>query len=374
MKKIEDTKLLTIQAFWAVLAKGTPPTIDLINQWMTDNDKGTRRRNDISEVLKTCWADLAKRTHLQRSIPGIPDDTLQLVIQLRENMHQLARAEFDKEATEVKENADNRVAQAEALATQADIKTTKALEALQRAGQEIVTAQEQQNATEQRLAHTEGTLRAEIANHMATKIRLAEVETIATGLKAELQAARTDHAAMLTAESDRYTQMQRTLLQQVDDGKTAQARLARQLEKNEQRLIEKENDTSARERAFNEQRAQLSAELGLEKGMVAALNKQISDLQASLANKEAEAIALRSAHQQQGMVLEQRSAELASMAGVSVDGLREIVTESFVAGENVVMSMLDKKLAKTLIASLDQKRRDEYALNVCQAIGASLRR
>lgn len=279
MKKSDDTALLTAEAFWTILASGSKPTIDLVNGWMVQHNKGTRRRNDISDALKDCWEALAKRAQLHHAIPGIPDDTVQLVIQLRDRMVDLARAEFATDVVEINARADARVAQAQTLAQQADNKAVKAHQALASAGEELAKAGELQRNTEQRWAVAEDALLAEKDAHHAARIRVAELEATSSSLATELATAQRTHAAALQAEGSRFSEMQRTLLLQVDDAKTQQSKLVRQLEKLDDRLNDKIRDAAARERELTEQSAQLRAELGLQHGTVAALNKQLADLQ-----------------------------------------------------------------------------------------------
>ena len=106
MQRSEEVRsVLTPQAFWAILASGRQPTVDLVSEWMSTHGHGKPNRTVISHGIKSCWAEVGKKVALYDSIPGIPPETVRLVIALRDDMLAVARHELDEEKVEIERNA-----------------------------------------------------------------------------------------------------------------------------------------------------------------------------------------------------------------------------------------------------------------------------
>lgn len=128
MKRKDESTLLATQGFWAVLAEGTPPTVDKVNAWLESSGHGRRDRNLIAEVVKNCWATVGERTQQASELPGVPKEAVDLFLRLRDDLMKICRAEFDEERAHLEAEAKRATEAAQLLSTEAE-NTVKAADA-----------------------------------------------------------------------------------------------------------------------------------------------------------------------------------------------------------------------------------------------------
>lgn len=143
MKRKDESTLLATQGFWAVLAEGTPPTVDKVNAWLESSGHGRRDRNLIAEVVKKCWAIVGERTQQTSELPGVPKEAVDLFLRLRDDLMNVCRAEFDEERAHIEGAANRATEAAQLLRTEAE----SAMKAADAARDAALTRCEELNVT-----------------------------------------------------------------------------------------------------------------------------------------------------------------------------------------------------------------------------------
>ena len=359
MSRNEETHVLTSQGFFEILATGSAPTVDLVNEWMEKNGHAKRNRNAISAALKNCWDSLGKRIQQNTSIDGIPDDMVMMVVTLRDKMLDLARGEFESDTTEIK-----RQAQIECEEAKAKLLKTEEITAGLR--QLVASTEEELNRTRSDFEETskqrealEKKLAVETERNEQNKRRLeAFTEDLISknrALSALVEAMQAEHATALKAEAERSATLHRSMLQQVDDAKTGNAKLSKTIEKLEERLITRERESQQRERELADMRAALSAALGEEKGRTNMLQDRVAELLAVIKENNALQELLKTD-------MAKLQSELEVRAKITNAELEKALSEAFLAGEASITSTMDKKAAKAILSGLNPKRSDDYAM------------
>ncbi|MBN3729469.1 hypothetical protein [Burkholderia sp. Tr-20390] len=273
MKRKEETVILAEEAFWAILASGKPPTVDLINAWLLERGNGKRDRNVVNSVAKECWEKVAGRVKDSFALPGIPAETVGLFVKLREDLLAVARAELDADRAEVEsatraaiEAARQEVISAqgerdEALAARRETAAAFEAVAAERDGlrKELLTAQQSNEAERERR------IRAE----KALEVLSARMEAETSRFAAEREA----------AEADRKRQLLEI------DGLRVELRATKEAEKDAHAKL---NDTVARERDLAARAAELVEQLGVAKGAERVLSAQVGDMSRDIERLRAE--------------------------------------------------------------------------------------
>jgi len=278
MNRTEQTKTLTGQAFWAILATGKPPTVDLVNDWLETGGHGKRQRNAISEALKECWGELGKRSDQTRTIPGIPQETINLVVSLRDNMLELARNEFETDKTEIQRVADLAVAQAQETLKAAEAAVARAREDLLECETRIEHLQAEKLAGIERASAAEAKLDAEVNRSRDLLTQISNLESDLALARRELSELKLKHDIEMASEKRAYADMRRLLQQQYDNERTERQAGAKKLEDLQAQLKDANERASSREREIHQQNAALSADLGKLQGASATLNQQLEAL------------------------------------------------------------------------------------------------
>ncbi|WP_175857900.1 hypothetical protein [Burkholderia anthina] len=143
MIRKDETRQLTETAFWTLLPTGTVPTVDSVNAWLDEQGHGRRNRNVISDTLKGCWSALGTRVREINTLPGIPDETVQLVLKLRDDMLALARQQFADERAELERDAGVQIEAARREAADARAAAEEAKQGKREADSAFVTLQEE---------------------------------------------------------------------------------------------------------------------------------------------------------------------------------------------------------------------------------------
>ena len=112
-----DTRALTQDAFWALLAEGRKPTVQAVQDWFVARGLTRRNGNTISSALTEGWQSLGERLKQEQALPGLPDDVAELVLKLRSRMCELAAEGYTEEraALEARMNEVRRAAETQAL-------------------------------------------------------------------------------------------------------------------------------------------------------------------------------------------------------------------------------------------------------------------
>lgn len=279
-QRAEETKALAFSAFWAILAEGKPPTVDLIMERLVADGHERRNRNQIAEQLKACWAEVGRKTVADRTIPGLPSETIDLVVALRDNLLGVCKKEFaeDVERNRIElqkavSDADSRVAEAESRAAIERNAAHALEERLALLQSELSTSNENSLRLQEALANSR--VAAEAAQQRCTALTEERDKLIA-----RFDAAESRYKQAMQREDDRYKELQRSTMQQLDDERTRSGKLARQIESLEGRLQSGRDELSAAMRTHSMEQAHLSAELGEARGRVEMLQLQAERLQA----------------------------------------------------------------------------------------------
>lgn len=278
MNRTEQTKTLTGQAFWVILATGKPPTVDLVNDWLETGGHGKRQRNAISEALKECWVELGKRSDQTRAIPGIPPETVNLIVSLRDNMLELARSEFEADTTEIQRVADLDVAQAKESLKKAETAVTRARDDLLECETRIQHLQAEKLASIERASAAEAKLDAEVNRSRDLLTQIGNLEAALGLAKQDLSDLKLANEAAMASEKRIYADMHRLSQQQIDDERTERKRVTKKSDDLQAQLKDANERASIREREILQQNSALSAELGKLQGASATLNQQLEML------------------------------------------------------------------------------------------------
>jgi uncharacterized phage infection (PIP) family protein YhgE len=278
MSRTEQTKTLTGQAFWVILATGKPPTVDLVNDWLETGGHGKRQRNAISEALKDCWVELGKRSDQTRTIPGIPPETINLVVSLRDNMLELARNEFEADKAEIQRIADLGVAQAQESLGKAEAAVARARGDLLECETRIEHLQAEKLAGIERASAAEAKLDAEVNRSRELFTQIGNLESDHGLAKRELSELKSTHEAAMASEKRAYADMRRSLQQQFDNERTERQAVAKKVEDMQAQLKDVNERASSREREILQKNSALSAELGKLQGSSATIIQQLESV------------------------------------------------------------------------------------------------
>jgi hypothetical protein len=328
----DETRQLTEEAFWAMLPKGTQPTVETVNAWLKDNGHGGRNRNVISDALKACWAQLGTRVQEMNTLPGIPAETVQLVLKLRDDMHALARNEFEDEYNAIRQAADARVTSAKEEAAASRAATDEAKQAKRESDSAYLALQEEH----QRVIGEAKSLRTQLeeASRQITT-RDVQLGQAHEALEQEKKHREEDRVAA-------HGERQRMNLE-LDQLRTANTAQTRAFERTFEKAQAQIDAAATRERDLRDESGRLHAEIGMLRGAQQVLKDHNAELTAEREQARAEA----ASHSQRAATAEEKVqaltarldeclAELALRAALSIDQLQQLVADSYVAGANSV--------------------------------------
>ncbi|KVV07364.1 hypothetical protein [Burkholderia ubonensis] len=280
MKRKEESTILAEEAFWAILASGKPPTVDLINERLAELGHGKRDRNVVNSVAKECWEKVGGRVRDSFALPGIPAETVGLFVKLREDLLAVARAELDADRVEMEgiARAQIETAQKELAAARSERDDALALRRETAAAFEALTAERdvlrsdllaerQQTEAERHLTETERSRSARLEKDLEVLAARMESETARFAAERE------------SAEAERKRQLLEIDALRVDLRATKDA---------EKSALAKLNDTVARERELTGRVAELVEQLGTAKGAERILSAQTGDLSREVERLRAE--------------------------------------------------------------------------------------
>jgi DNA repair exonuclease SbcCD ATPase subunit len=326
----DQTQLLAEEAFWTLLPKGTQPTVETVNAWLRDNGHGGRNRNVISDTLKACWAQLATRVREMNTLPGIPAETVQLVLRLRDDMLALAKKEFEDESTEIRLAADARVTAAQAELAAVRAAADEAKQAKRESDSAYLVLQDEH----QRVVGEAKSLRSQLED-ASRQITTRDVQL---GQAHEALEQEKKHR-----EEDRnatHNERQRLNLE-LDQLRTANTAQTRAFERTFDKAQAQIDAAAIRERELRDEAGRLQAEIGTLRGAQQILKDHNTELTAERESARSEATthsqrAATAEEKLQGISarLEECLAELASRPALSVDQLQQLVADSYVAGAN----------------------------------------
>lgn len=328
----DETKQFTYSAFWEILASGKPPSVDSVIDWMVVKGYGRRNRNIISEKLKECWAEAGTKIGHQRTIPGIPEETISLVVSLRDHMLDLARKEYEQSIQEVKQTAERQVADAEAKVAELTESLNRARDDLRVQENRVEHLTSELSTSNDRILTLQDDLKKATATSETLRERVVTIEAEKRSIEDQMRRMTEAHQVALKSEAERFHMLQRSLMQQVDDERTRASKLVSQLEKNEERSRQQLADFQAREREFNDARAALSAEVGQAKGLAEALQKQLTGLQQAFDLRSQELASSNELVNALRHDISQLKSEIAPLARITTDDLHRLLTRSYIDG------------------------------------------
>jgi len=353
MTRKSETRQLTEDAFWAILQVDTAPTVDSVNAWLESHGHEKRDRAVISQTLKLCWGKLGERVRDTRTLPGIPEDTVALILRLREDLLAVARHEFDSQRTTIENEADARATRAREAASAATGTAEAALQAKREADSAFVTLQEEH----QRVVGESKSLRAQLEDSSrqiaARDVQLGQAREALESEQRERQMDR-DGAQVDSRRQANEIDDLRTLT------KAQTLAYDRTLGKAQTRL----DASEIRERDLREENARLQAEIGALRGAERVLKDRVVEVTAEVAQSRSEATtnieraiaAEEQAHSLVGRIGE-KEAELESRSDISPEQLRHLLVDTYTAG---AISMVRLPKGKDPAEGL-QARAEEYA-------------
>lgn len=272
MSRTDETKALTETAFWSLLNAGHQPSVDLVNGWLEEHGYEKRNRNTISNALKGCWEILGRRVKNMHELPGIPRETVQLVLQLRDAMMVDARALFDAEREQILGDAEARVQRALGEVELARTHTEAALLSKRESDAALLAHQEEHQRVVGELASVrEGLERAQRAI-AARDVELGQAREALVHEKAAREADRAGAQADIRRLTLEVDQLRTQLKSQQADATT-----------NHERLQKKLDASADRERGMQQENATLKAEIGALRGAERVLKDRTAELVAELA-------------------------------------------------------------------------------------------
>jgi chromosome segregation ATPase len=353
MIRKDETRQLTETAFWTLLPTGTVPTVDSVNAWLDEQGHGRRNRNVISDTLKGCWSALGTRVREINTLPGIPDETVQLVLKLRDDMLALARQQFADERAELERDAGVQIEAARREAADARAAAEEAKQGKREADSAFVTLQEEH----QRVIGEAKSLRVQLEE---SSRQLTDRDIQIGQLREALEREQRERAR------DRETAdaQHRRLTLEIDQLRTENKAQGRAFEKTLEKAQAQLDAAATRERELREENARLHADLGALRGAQQVLKENNAELTAERdrGREAAAAHAERAMHletQMQVMTarLAEYEAELDTRAPVAAQQLHQIVADAYSAGAS---SMTRVAKGKDPAQGVDE-RAEDYA-------------
>lgn len=360
MSRTDQTKALTETAFWTLLHAGDQPSVDLVNNWLEKNGHERRNRNTISNALKGCWETLGRRVKNMHELPGVPQETVQLVLQLRDAMLADARASFDAERDQIQGDAEARVQRALGEVEQAHTHAEAALLSKRESDAALIAQREEHQRVVGELTNVRESVEAAHRTIAAREVELGQAREALVHEKAAREADRAGAQAdvrRLTLEVD---QLRTQLKSQQAEATAIQARFQKKL------------DASAdRERSMLEENATLKAEIGSLRGAERVLKDRTAELVAELAasreqtqenvsrlavaSGRAEVLSTQLAHAQ--VQLAQMDARLAARPDLTEEDLFTLLATAYADGaKSAAKSDKQKETADDMV-----KRAKDYA-------------
>jgi len=347
----EETKRLTSTAFWELIGGGVQPTVDYILEWFEQNEYGRRNRNVISEQLKECWKSLGSKVKGLQTIPGLPEETVNLFLSLRDHMEKNAKQAFEKDVADIQANCDalleagkKQVAELNAV-VDSQRRAAAELEALNEKLTVSVTA-----ANDALLAEQQELIAARaLLENIREQLRdaLSRNEILSHDLAAEKEAGK----IALQVESERYTSMHKSLMLQLDVERSRQKVADARSDKLAKKIDDLNGELVRRDAAHNDLRAELNQELGKEKGLVIALQARLVASDNQLALRSAELLSANALHAARLEEVASLQKKIDALAGISVDVLQEWLSMAYEKG------VIDSSVKKTKSA-LQATQRD----------------
>ncbi|WP_199031332.1 hypothetical protein [Ralstonia sp. ASV6] len=328
MKRKDQTRILTEDAFWKVLARGTAPTVDKICAWLAENGYGSRDRAVINETLKTCWKKLGERIESTATLPGVPEKAAGLLLHLYEELQVCARDELNVEREELQSAAEAQLKTAQDQAQEAALDAERA----RAAQRESATAFETLSADRDRMRIELDEARQRHEREMERmQDLLSQARQEASGLRAQLSAEEKARASDLEAAA----REQRRQALEIDGLRTEGRAIVARAEKLQADL----EASLSRERELADRARDISAEMGTLRGSERALQQQVKDLQRAVGQRDEEIALLRGqleSARERGRVqdaeIARTQAALEAALPLDADQLLELISQAWASG------------------------------------------
>jgi colicin import membrane protein len=328
MTRKAETRQLTETAFWAILGSGAAPTVDSVNAWLDENGHGRRDRAVINETLKACWAKAGERIAKVNTLPGIPEEVVQLVLKLRDDMLALAQQQFESDVAEIQRTADARVAAAQADATAARAAADQAAQTAREHAAALLTLQEEH----QRVIGEGRSLRSQL-EEASRNITTRDVQLGQAREALEREQREREQDRVIAHDERKRMSLE---LDQLRTANTAQTRaFERTIDKAQQQL----DAAASRERELREENTRLQAEIGSLRGaqeVLKALNTELAaerDQSRSDASANAERAATANEKAQQAIIrFSEAQHEISTLASVTPEQLEQLLADAYLAG------------------------------------------
>jgi len=328
VKRKDETRILTEQAFWKVLADGTVPTVDRINTWLNANGHGSRDRTVINAELKLCWEELGKRSRGSFALPGVSEGATALFQKLCEDLQASARADLHVEREEILASAAAEIQAAQRQVREAEQETERA----RSAQRESVAAFDALSADRERMRSELDESRQSHEREIARlQDLLGQAKQEAASLRAQLDA----EGNARIAEHEAATREQRRQALEIDGLRTENKAYAVR----EYKLQADLDASLTREREMADRARDMSAEMGTLRGSERALQQQVKDLQAAVGQRDDEIALVRGqleVAREQGRARDDELARardaLAASLPLNPEQLVELIAQGWAAG------------------------------------------
>jgi hypothetical protein len=357
MTRKAETRQLTETAFWAILGSGAAPTVDSVNAWLDENGHGRRDRAVINETLKACWAKAGERIANVNTLPGIPEEVVQLVLKLRDDMLALAQHQFEGDVAEIQRTADARVAAAQADAAAARAAADQAAQTAREHAAALLTLQEEHQRV--------------IGEGRSLRSQLEEASRNITTRDVQLgQAREALEREQREREQDRVIahDARKRMSLELDQLRTANVAQTRAFENTINKAQQQIDAAAARERELREENTRLQSENGVLRGAQDVLK----DRNAELVTERDQARSKAAAHAERAAAADMQiqslktrlaevQADVAALAGLTLEQLRQQLADAYLAGAGSMTRPAKGKDTATGAADGLDDRAIEYA-------------
>lgn len=369
MSRTQETEQLAATTFFEILGEGKPPTVDLIVAWLAKNGHGNRYRNTISKAIKDCWEIVGQRNKIATNIPGISEDTVALVVALRDSLLRDVKVDFEEDLAKARTDFDD-------LAVQERAKTAEATDAATLARRDQSTAEalvselraELVRLTE-RFDNAGRELQRAHEDHAQLTSSVAALGEQNKALERELTVTAATHERSLTSEQERFNTMQHSLQRELDEARTTSSRHQKELQKLTGQIEQLRSEQREQVRQAADEHSRLSAELGKAQGAAELLQQQLVTVQVAADAKQiafaelqyvcnGHVAALADAKTQ----IEDLQAAISMRMPVTREQLQELLTQAHLSGlafakdsKQKAGAKVSKEAAEAYAADLMQK-------------------
>lgn len=229
MARTTDTRALTEQAFWELLATARKPTIQAVQEWLLARGLTRRNNNTIGSALEECWQQLGTRLKQERSAPELPEDVVDQVLNLRRRMLEVASSVFDEDRAKLREEVESIRQQAASSIAEAERGQREFAERLR--GSELSAGEARAALAEReaRLADLLAELAAVRSDAAAATERAAATAAQVIALEQRAAESDTRYSLELKTAHERYEALQAQMMVDMDRYRTEAAELRQEL-------------------------------------------------------------------------------------------------------------------------------------------------